>query len=188
MKKKPFSRSSILFVVCILLLIIPQTRKPIQVALNTLRVAVWSPGVLDADEQTQLLPFTYKVRTLDGTPLEAAIGKGTVTFISYWATWCPPCIAELPSIQELYTSYGDQIQFLLITNETPEVVKRFLDKKNYDLPVVFPRMQPPKELFERSIPTNYLIDQHGNIIIKEKGASNWNSASIRAIVEDVLKR
>lgn len=186
MKKKRFSLSSVLFVICIVLLIIPQTRKPIQVALNTLRVAVWSPGVLDTDEQTQLHPFTYRVRTLEGAPLEADIGKGTVTFISYWATWCPPCIAELPAIQELYTAYGDQMQFLLITNETPEVVQRFLDKKNYDLPVVFPRMQPPKALFERSIPTNYLIDQSGTIVIKEKGASNWNSAGVREVLEALV--
>jgi thiol-disulfide isomerase/thioredoxin len=186
MKKKSFSLSSILFVVCLVLLIVPQTRKPIQVALNTLRVAVWSPGVLDTKKQTQLPPFTYKVRTLDGTPLEADIGKGTVTFISYWATWCPPCIAELPSIQKLYDAYGDRVQFLLITNETPEVVQRFLDQKNYDLPVVFPRMQPPKALFERSIPTNYLIGQSGSILIKEKGASNWNSPSIRKVLEELV--
>jgi len=186
MKKKPFSLSTILFVGCIVLLLVPQTRKPIQVALSKLRVAVWSPGVLNTNEQTQLPPFIYKVRSLDGEALGVDIGIGTVTFISYWATWCPPCIAELPGIQKFYEAYGDRVQFLLITNETPEVVQRFLDQKNYDLPVVFPRMQPPKALYEPSIPTNYLIDQHGNIIIKEKGASNWNSDRVREVLEDVI--
>ncbi|WP_338039136.1 TlpA disulfide reductase family protein [Maribacter litopenaei] len=56
---------------------------------------------------------------MDGEPVNAKVGDGEITFISYWATWCPPCIAELPSIDGLYQDYGDKISFLMISNEDP---------------------------------------------------------------------
>lgn len=186
MKKKRFKLSNILFALFLVLLIIPQTRTPIQVALNKVRVFVWSPSQLDQEDQTQLQPFSYQLATLNGTPTTIEIGKGKVTFISYWATWCPPCIAELPSIEKLYTDYEDQIDFILVTDEDPETVRKFLKKKQYDLPVYFSRMETPKALFERSIPTNYVLDKTGKIIIKETGAADWDSEKVRGILEGLL--
>ena len=187
MKRKTPSLSNILFFIFLVLLIIPQTRTPIQVAVNKVKLLVWSPSELDAEDQTQLPPFTYQLTDLKGSESTFAVGQGKATFISYWATWCPPCIAELPSIQKIYADYGDQIDFLLITNEEAEVVNRFLEKKAYEFPVYIPRMAPPEALYDASIPTNYLIDDHGKIIIKETGAADWSSAKVRSILEGLLK-
>lgn len=185
-KKKKINLSNIFFAVFLVLLIIPQTRTPLQVALNKVRVFVRSPSQLDQEDQTQLQPFTYRLATLEGTPTTLEIGKGKVTFISYWATWCPPCIAELPSIEKLYGDYGDQIDFILLTNEDPETVRKFLKKKSFDLPVYFPRMETPKPLFGRSIPTNYVLDKKGKIIIKETGAADWDSEQVRGVLESLV--
>ncbi len=187
MKRKKPKLSSLIFAVFLVLLIVPQTRTPIQVAVNKLKLLVWSPSELDAEDQTQLEPFSYQLTDLKGTPKTIEIGTGKVTFISYWATWCPPCIAELPSIQKMYDDYGDQVDFLLITHEDPRVVGRFLEKKAYHLPVFIPRMAPPEKLVDRSIPTNYLIDKNGKIIIKETGAANWDSKKVRSILESLLR-
>jgi len=187
MKKRKFSFSDILFVVFIGLLLFPQTRTPIQVALNKVRVAVFSPSVLDGEERTHLQPFTYRVATMDGALKSVPIGDGKITFISYWATWCPPCIAELPSIQKLHADYGEQVTFLLLTNEKPETVKRFLEKKALDLPVFIPQMKAPEALYETSIPTNYVLDQKGKIIIKETGAADWNSKRVRQLLNNLLQ-
>lgn len=97
----------------------------------------------------------------------------------------PPCIAELPSIQKLYDDYGDRIEFVLLTNENPETVRRFLEKKEYDLPVFIPLMQTPETLYERSIPTNYIIERTGTVIVKETGATDWDSEKIRKLLEDL---
>ena len=113
--KKKFKPSDIFFVVFLALLLIPQTRKPIQVAVNKAKIWVWSPSEIAAEDQKQLSPFDYHLLTLDGEPKTIKIGKGRVTFISYWATWCGPCLAELPSIQKLYTDYGDKMDFVLLT-------------------------------------------------------------------------
>ncbi len=186
MKKRKFKISDILFVLFIALLIIPQTRTPIQVALNKLKVAVWSQSVDAVDDQKKLEPFGYRITDVSGQAKTIAIGEGRVTFISYWATWCPPCLAEMPSIQELYSNYGDKLQFLLLTQEDPQVVQRFLNKKDYDLPVYFPQMNAPELLSSKSIPTNYIIDAQGTILIKETGAADWNSEKVRTLLDGLL--
>lgn len=186
MKKKNLKFSNIIFAIFIVLLIIPQTRTAIQVAVNKIKVQLFSPSTLDVGDQTQLDPFSYQIQDLEGKPIAVEIGQGKVTFLSYWATWCPPCIAELPSIQKLYDDYGDQIDFVLLTDEDPEVVKRFLEKKDYRLPVFTPRMQTPEKLYERSIPTSYIIDKKGKVIIKEKGATDWNSQKLREVLDILI--
>lgn len=183
MKKKNLTPSNIIFAIIIVLLIIPQTRTALQVAMNKIKVQLFSPSTLDVEDQTQLQPFSYQLVDLEGSTTTAEIGHGKVTFLSYWATWCPPCIAELPSIQELYNDYGDKIDFVLLTDEDPEVVIKFLEKKAYDLPVFISKMQTPEKLYERSIPTNYIIDKSGKIIVKEQGATDWNSKKVREILE-----
>ena len=188
MKKRKFKISDIIFVVFIVLLLIPQTRTPIQVAVNKLKVAVWSPSLEDANDQDQVAPFQYAVTDLHGASRNIAVGEGKVTFISYWATWCPPCIAELPGIQELYKDYGDKVNFLLLTQEAPEIVQRFVRKKGYELPIYFPQMEAPEILQENSIPTNYVIDAQGTIIIKETGAADWNSSKVRNLLNVLLAK
>jgi len=186
MAKIKFSANNIVFGVFIILLIIPQTRSVIQIGLQKLKVAVWSPSVEAEEDQLQLDPFAYKVTTLAGENTLVPIGKEKVTFLSYWATWCPPCLAELPNIQALYEDYGDRVNFVLLTNEAPKIVEAFLLKKGYSLPVYFPQMNTPEALEERSIPTNYIIDARGKIIIKETGAANWNSAQVRTLLDTLL--
>lgn len=186
MKKPNFKISDILFVVFIALLLIPQTRTPIQVALNKLKVLVWSPRAEAVEDREKVEAFTYVVRDLNGVSKNLGIAQGKVTFLSYWATWCPPCIAELPGIQALYTDYKDTINFILLTQEDVVRVNGFMDKKGYDLPVYIPQMPPPEVLQENSIPTNYVIDAQGNILIKETGAADWNSTKVRAMLDGLL--
>ncbi|MGB3152840.1 MAG: TlpA disulfide reductase family protein [Maribacter sp.] len=187
MKQWKIKVSDVLFVLFLGLLLFPQTRTPIQVALNKVRVFVFSPSELNREDQTQLKPFTYKVIDLNGTNTSVPIGQGKITFISYWATWCPPCIAELPSIQKLHTDYGDRITFLLLTDEKPETIQRFLEKKDLDLPIFIAQMKAPEALYETSIPTNYVLDQKGKIIIKETGAADWNSKRVRLLLDGLLQ-
>lgn len=186
-KKSKFKITDILFVVFILLLIIPQTRKPLLVGVNKVSAKISTLTVVAKDEQEQLNPFVYHLQSLEGVPINASIGDGDITFVSYWATWCPPCIAEFPSIDALYQDYGDNINFLMISNEAPEKIKRFLEKKKYSVPAVVSKMKPPKDLYEKTIPTNYIIDHTGKIIIKEKGASDWNSEKVRKILDGLIE-
>jgi len=186
MKHKRPSLSNLLFGILILLLLIPQTRTPIQVAVNQLKMFIFSPSAMDEDKQAQMLPFEYQLSDIQGDYNSISIGKGKVSFISYWATWCPPCLAELPSIQKLYADYGGHVNFILLTNENPDIVQRFVDKKGYTLPIYFPKMEPPGTLYSNSLPTNYIIDSKGKIIVKEKGAADWDSKKVRNLLDSLL--
>lgn len=192
MKQFSFAKRSkwvdFLLGVFILLLLIPQTGQPIRVGINRLKTMVWSPSIERAEKQVHIPAFDYALRNLDQEPVTQRIGDGQVTFLSNWATWCPPCVAELPSIEALYQDYKDRIDFVLVTHENPEVVQGFLDKKDLDLPVYFSASQLPEALKSNKLPTNYLIDAEGNILIKETGAANWNSTKVRGLMDEVLEK
>jgi thiol-disulfide isomerase/thioredoxin len=188
MKLKKIKLSNLLFIALIALLIIPQTRTFIQVNLQKaiVKFSPFEPSTIAQEDQIQLQPFDYRLASLDGIKVNSPVGKGKVTFISYWATWCPPCIAEMPSLELLYADYGNKVNFLFITNEEPAKVQKFLDRKELNIPAVRPLMDTPENLYERSIPTNYVIDKKGNIVLKEQGAANWNTPEVRGLLDTLL--
>ena len=158
------------------------------VALGKVKVWMFSPSLESQENQIQLPSFEYEVTDLTGNATTIGVGKNKVVFLSYWATWCPPCIAEMPSIQKLYENYGQQIDLVLITKENPETVSDFLTKENLDLPVYNPAMKTPQGLNDERLPTSYLIDGNGKILIKETGASDWNSEKVRQLLDQLLQK
>jgi thiol-disulfide isomerase/thioredoxin len=113
--------------------------------------------------------------------------KGKVIFMNLWATWCPPCVAEMPSLQKLYDKYGDQLAFYFVSNEKPATINRFLDSKNYTFPVYIPGSNYPKEFDSNSLPTTYVLDQEGKIIMEEVGAHDWYSNSFVEKIDGMLR-
>lgn len=185
LNKKP-SLSDILWILFIVVLLVPQTRKPIMVAVGKVKVWAFSPSLERQENQIQMPAFDYQVKDLEGNVTAIGVGKDRVVFLSYWATWCPPCIAEMPSIQKLNENYGQQIDVVLITKENPKTVADFLKKQNLNLPVYNPAMKTPEGLNDRRLPTSYLIDGDGKILIKETGASDWNSQKVHQLLDQLL--
>jgi len=93
----------------------------------------------------------------------------------------------MPSIQKLSNDYKDKIDIVLVSNEKQEVIKQFLEKKEYNLEVFTPVTNAPETFNVRSIPRTFLIDRNGNIIIDESGAANWNSDKVRATINELIK-
>ena len=106
--------------------------------------------------------------------------------MNLWATWCPPCIAEMPSMQKIYDAYGDRVVFLLVSNENQEKVTTFLKRKNLSIPSYYPLSSIPKEIASNSIPATYIIDKKGFIVVEKIGAANWNSTSVRKLLDNLL--
>ena len=120
--------SNILFVIVIVLMIIPQTRKPIQVGLHSI-VALFSPLIIDKEDQVLLSNYDWQLLDSNNTISTLEQAKGKVIFVNLWATWCPPCIAEMPSMQKIYDAYGDRVVFLFVSNENQEKVTTFFKEK-----------------------------------------------------------
>ena len=175
---------NILFIVAIALLFIPQTGMPIRVFFS--RMMAFSPSEVEVTERVQLKEYDWSLRTLDNKPFNFSQSEGKVVVVNLWATWCPPCVAEMPSMQKLYESYGDRVDFYFITSEANEKPLKFIQKNAYSFPVYRESQAMPEVLRSRSIPATYVISKDGTIVIDEKGAANWNSEKVHQVLEGLL--
>lgn len=184
---KPFIRKNwfnLLIVVFVGLLIVPHTSIPIKVFFQKLFMT--SPSEVDASERKKLTSYQWELTGMNGSKIEFSDSKEKVVLLNLWATWCPPCLAELPSMQNLYNTYGDKMDFYFISAEDSETVRKFITKKGYDFPVYLETQRPPAELQVSTIPTTFLIDAAGEIIIQKTGAAQWDSAEVKTIIEELL--
>ncbi|TBN04691.1 TlpA family protein disulfide reductase [Hyunsoonleella flava] len=167
------------------LFIIPQTRKPIQVLVNR-GLALFSPSTIEASKQQHIGEIDWVLIDINGEGLNFRDTKGKVVLINFWATWCPPCIAEMPSMDKLYADYSNKIEFLFVSDEKQEVIKKFLNKNEYNFNVYKPVTKYPEVFDVGGIPRTFLIDTNGNIIIDKTGAANWNSETVRETIDKLL--
>lgn len=187
MEKKSYLRkhwSTIVMLLIVVLLLVPQTSVPIKVAVN--RLFAFSPGTENADEAQILNNYDWTLITTDGKQANLAQSKQKVALVNLWATWCPPCIAEMPSLQKLYDTYGDKVDFYFVTTENVAPVQKFLDKHTYNLPVYLQKFSAPDQLSSNALPTTYVIDKKGRIRINETGVANWNSDKVKALLDQLL--
>ncbi|MBQ0767873.1 MAG: TlpA family protein disulfide reductase [Bizionia sp.] len=185
MKKNTFSVKNIIYLVIIVALIIPQSRHQIQIAISKGK-ALFGPTISAPEDTKQISSYNWSLQRLDGEVLDFNTTKNKVVFVNLWATWCPPCIAEMPSIQELHDDYKDKIEFVLVSNEDEAIISKFLANKSYTFPVYSALSERPETFNVRSIPQTFLIDRQGNIIIDETGAANWNSDKVRDKIDELL--
>ena len=184
-KVKKSNILNIAIVVFIVLLIIPQTGKTIKVGIHKI-FGLFSPSEISKENRTILKDYHWELTNDKGQSYNLDEAKGKVVFINLWATWCPPCIAEMPDMQKLYNDYQDKVLFLFVSNETPNKVASFFKKKEYDLPSFLPRSEVPKELYSKTIPATFIIDKKGAIVIDKRGAANWNGSSVRSLLDRLI--
>ncbi|WMI65612.1 redoxin family protein [Aestuariibaculum sp. YM273] len=177
---------NILFFIVIGLLIIPQTRKPIQVFLQK-GIALFGPSLESSDDLKKITDYNWLLKDENQETYNFQSAKGKVVLVNFWATWCPPCIAEMPSMQKLYNDYKDKIEFLFITNDDFTEVNTFLNDNNYTFEVYQPATQYPEYFDVTTIPRTFLINQSGQIIIDESRSANWNSDKVRMTIDNLLK-
>lgn len=176
---------NIAIVVIIVLLLIPQTGKTLKVGVHKI-FGMFSPSEVSEKNRKTLTSYDWKLANYKGEEYNLAESKGKVVFVNLWATWCPPCIAEMPSMQKLYDDYNDKITFLFVSNEHQDKVISFFEKKGYNLPSFLPLSEIPGELYSRTIPATYIIDKKGVIMVDKKGAADWNGDSVRSLLDRLI--
>ncbi len=134
--------------------------------------------------------YDFSLDKIEGGTLDFTELKGKVVFINFWATWCPPCVAEMPGIQSLYDKYKDNedIAFVMISldSKRSKAVK-FIEKKGFTMPVYFPNSSRIPKVYEsKGIPTTFVIDKEGFIAYKKVGMANYDAASFIEFVEKQL--
>jgi thiol-disulfide isomerase/thioredoxin len=112
--------------------------------------------------------------------------KDKVIFLNYWATWCPPCIAEMPSISKLHKEIGNDVAFILLSFDKDfETAKAFNKRKGYNLPIYTLASNLPTMLQSSALPTTYIIDREGNIVLTHEGMANYNTDEFRVFLESL---
>jgi cytochrome c biogenesis protein CcmG/thiol:disulfide interchange protein DsbE len=117
----------------------------------------------------------FSVHDLDGRPISSASLKGKVVIVNFWATWCPPCRAEIPDLIALQEKYRDAVQVIGVSqDEAPaDDVKRFAVDHGMNYPVVM----STKEIESRfpgirALPTSFILDRQGQLVQKHVGMLN----------------
>lgn len=140
------------------------------------------PALPEAHGLTELgvVDETWSVRALDGTTKTMASLRGRVVLIGFWATWCVPCVAELPSFVRLRDSVrGEPIDLLLVTDEDPGKVKRFLADRGFDLPVYVSDGPVPAAFAAPGVPATFIVDRNGSVVYRHVGAADWGDETVR---------
>lgn len=131
--------------------------------------------------------FSFTFMDLQNRPYSLSSYKGKVIFLNFWATWCGPCLKEIPNIKNLYEKYKDKVTFLLVSNEKNEKVVRFEKSRNTGLPFYIYTMDQMKPTYAHSlIPTTFIISKSGKIIKKVTGSEAWDNETNTTLIERLL--
>ncbi|NLP58759.1 TlpA disulfide reductase family protein [Lutibacter sp. B1] len=173
--------SNIVFVIAIAVLIYPPSRE------WAMRQIAFAPSIEKGEDIERIEDYNWQLNGLNTESINFNEFENNVVFVNFWATWCPPCRAELPMIQEFYNDYKDKVKFVFVTTENWNTVENFFTEKGYNFPVYNSQSLPPQNFTEtNSIPASYLMDKNGNILIKKVGAANWNSNRVKNLLDKLI--
>ncbi len=116
--------------------------------------------------------------------------KGKVIFMNFWASWCPPCRAEFPSIQKFYERYKDNPDVIFFTvnlDEDPAVGKSYLKKEQFTVPFLVPASAIPSAYFNGSLPTSVVLDKTGKIRLHHTGMADYSKNSFYKEIDALLR-
>ena len=142
-------------------------------------------NIISIDFETNALQFT----DLDSKMFSIQDFKGKTLFINYWATWCNPCLAEMPSMADLYERYSsnDAIVFLYLSREELKTIQEYIpkDESLQKLPIY--KVVTDDEFFATTgIPTTFIINSSGDLIVKDVGSAFWNDQSVFNFIDNLL--
>ena len=116
----------------------------------------------------------------EGRTVSTADLKGKVVLINFWASWCPPCRAEMPSLEALYKELGkdERYVFLFINEDDDQAkAKEYLTNKHLSIPLYTGSGSIPDVIFSGTLPTTVVLNKEGAIVFKHEGLANYNTAS-----------
>jgi peroxiredoxin len=118
----------------------------------------------------------FELKTLSGDTVKLSDLKGKKVMLNFWATWCPPCKAEMPAMEEFHKEAGDEVVILAVNIDPHLDVKAFVDENGITFPIPLDTEDKVNETYQvLSIPTTYFIDTKGNIGNKFIGAMNLDA-------------
>lgn len=150
-----------------------------------LKTGIMQPSI--NENSTNVADYNFILIDQEGNRKPFADYEEKVVFINFWATWCPPCIAEMPDINEMYKELkGKEIEFVFISfDDDFQKAKDFVKKKGYDFPI-FQLASPLPQVYEsNAIPTTYVISPEGKIVVSKSGMAKYNTKKFKQFLVEL---
>ena len=118
----------------------------------------------------------FTVYDKDNNPVKLSDFRGKPVILNFWASWCGPCVSEMPEFQEFYDQYGEDIHFVLVnltdgSQETVETASKFVSDQGYTFPIYFDKdLDAAAAYAVNAVPVSYFLDAEGYLVVWAQGA------------------
>ncbi len=128
-----------------------------------------------------------KLTDLNGQAINLKEHQGKTIFINFWATWCKPCIQEMPFIEEAQRTFqNENILFLLASSESAEQIEEFISNHNYNFNYV--RIENSEEMNVQALPTTFIFNRKGDLVFSETGFRQWSEKQNIDLIKKIVKQ
>ncbi len=143
------------------------------------------PDLKETDENSKA-DYGLTLVNSQGERVDMRDFKGKVIFLNFWATWCPPCLAEMPGINKLYNDVKEEdIVFLMVSLDKDfEKARKFKARKDFSFEVYRLAGSLPAQYHSPSIPTTFVISSEGKIVLKHTGMAHYDTERFRQFLSD----
>ena len=134
------------------------------------------------------LPIAAPIPALTGNSITVNDFTGNISFLNFWATWCPPCRAEMPSIERLYKQMSGKNFRIIAVNagEHRSQVASFIEKNKYTFPIYLDESNALSSIFAaRGLPSTYLVNKEGKVIAVRIGAMEYDQAELIKLLKEL---
>jgi len=179
---------NIVFVAGLLLLLFNAGAK-VWVLKQLLSVGLFKAEIENKTTNANAMATAFAYQDQKGDVVSSAELRGKVVFINFWATWCPPCRAEMPALNELYEQFkADNRIVFLFMNEDDNVEKanKFISSNHYSFSVMTRAGNMPAEMFGGTLPTSIVLDKQGRIVMKHEGVASYNGTKFKQQLKSLL--
>ena len=181
-KKKPSNKflrigGNVLFFGALLLLVFNPNAKA-WLLQRFMDVGLFKPKIEKTLNNTAPEALSFSYRDAAGNNFTSENLKGKVIFINFWATWCPPCRAEMPSLETMYQQFKDDTDYAFIfINEDEDIskAKEYLSAHALTIPLLQSTSTFPSSLYSGTLPTTILINKEGVVVMNHTGVGNYSS-------------
>lgn len=149
-----------------------------------LKTGIMNASVLDEEDYLNA-DYSFAVQDEFGQSMNMEDFKGKTIFINIWATWCPPCVAEMPSINSLYQDFIDdeEVAFIMISQDRDfQKAKDWKQKRELDLPIYQLKTMLPDVYETGVVPSTFVISSEGKIVAKKTGLANYDTKRYRKLL------